>query len=241
VLYSRLILGVALAGLSAADSVPPTLDRILDQMEATDASRSRSLQRYTCLRKYVLTNARFNKRAEVVAKMVWTAPGSKEFDIISQDGTAALRKMVLNRMMEGEKEASEELHGQTPVTRRNYDFRLTGTDTVQDRLCYVLELTPKRESKYLVRGRAWVDATDFAVIRMEGAFSKNPSFWTRGVTITHEYGKHGDFWLPSSSLSQTKARIFGETKVTIEYSEYRIETGEVAASRPASGELSPSR
>jgi hypothetical protein len=202
-------------------------------MQVTDGSRARSLQRYTCLRKYVLTNERFNKRAEVVAKMVWTAPGLKEFTIVSQDGTAALRKMVLNRMMDGEKEASEELRGHTPVTRENYQFRLAGTDHVQDRLCYVLELTPKRESKYLLRGRAWVDAKDFAVIRMEGAFSKNPSFWTRGVTITHEYTKYGDFWLPSSSRSETKARIFGDTEVTIDYSDYRIETGEVASSRPA--------
>lgn len=225
---SRPLLLLGLAALLGADTTLPSLDYILAEMQRTDAQRAAALRRYTCVRRYTLHNGRFNKRAEVVVRMIWTSPGAKEFSTLSESGTALLRNKVLYKMVDGEKEASKELRGNTPVTRANYDFKLLGTGKVRDRLCYMLELKAKRESKYLVNGRAWVDATDFAVIRLEGTFSKNPSFWTRNVSIVHEFEKFGDHWLPYSSKSDTDARLFGNSEVTISYYDYNLETATAA-------------
>ena len=221
------------AALLAAEPAAPSLDEILTRMEETDAVRNRAMRSFTCMRRYVLTNTRFNKRAELVAKSLWTHPGYKDFQVVSENGSAALRKRVLYRMMEGEKETAVATRGQTPITRAHYEFRLLGTETVNQRLTYVLELKPKLELKYLLRGRAWVDAIDYAVIRMEGTFAKNPSFWTREVRTSLEYTKYGDFWLPVRSHSQTDARLFGTSDVTIEYYDHAVEpTAATAQVRP---------
>jgi hypothetical protein len=217
------------AAVFAAEPATPPLDEIVRRMAETDAARTKAMLRFTCMRRYVITNTRFNKRAEVVVKSLWTNPGYKEFEVVSENGTAALRKRVIYRMMEGEKETAVATRGQTPITPANYDFRLLGTETLNERRAWVLELKPKFDHKYLLRGRAWVDATDYAVIRMEGTFAKNPSFWTREVKTLLEYTKFGEFWLPVRSHSQTDARLFGTSDVSIEYYQHAVEPATAGA------------
>ena len=85
----------------------------------------------------------------------------------------------------------------------------------------MIQVLPKREDKYLFEGRIWVDAEDFAVVRVEGKPAKNPSFWTRSVHFVQQYHKSGTFWFPLSTESVTEARIFGKTEVTISYFDYQ--------------------
>jgi hypothetical protein len=217
------------AALLAAEPATPSLDEILTRMAETDTARNSAMYRFTCMRRYVATNTRFNKRAEIVVKSLWKHPGYKDFQIVSENGTPTLRKRVIYRMMEGEKETAVATRGQSPISRANYDFRLIGTEMLGERRTYVLELKPKFDHKYLLRGRAWVDASDYAVIRMEGTFAKSPSFWTREVRTLLEYSKFGEFWLPVRSYSQTDARLFGTSDVTIHYYEHSVEPATAAA------------
>jgi hypothetical protein len=224
------------AALFAAEPPGPSLDDIVNRMAETDVVRTKAMRRFTCMRRYVIVNERFNKRAEVVVKSLWTTPGYKEFEIVSETGTPALRKKILYRMMDGEKETAVKTKGQSPITRENYDFRLLGREMVNQRLTYVLELKPRSEKRYLIRGKAWVDAADFAVIRMDGVFAKNPSFWTRDVRTSLEYVKSGEFWLPVRSHSQSDSLLFGTSEVTIEYYDHAVEpttaTAQVRAAPP---------
>ena len=77
---------------------------------------------------------------------------------------------------------------------------------------YVLTVEPRTENKLLYRGRIWVDAEDFAVVRIEAAPAKNPSFWTKETKIEQVYAKVGDFWLPLSNQAAAnpprRPRIF---------------------------------
>jgi hypothetical protein len=52
-----------------------------------------------------------------------------------------------------------------------------------------------------MRGTIWVDAEDFAIMRMEGEPAKNLSFWIKSVQFAHKYEKHGSFWLAASDSS----------------------------------------
>ena len=61
---------------------------------------------------------------------------------------------------------------QHEVTPRNYDFALLGRETIEGHDCYVLQLMPKRQAVELIRGKAWVDAGDFTIRRMEGSPAK---------------------------------------------------------------------
>ena len=60
-------------------------------------------------------------------------------------------------------------------------------ESIEGHPAYVINVVPKRRDKYLMEGRIWVDATDFALVRAEGKPAHNPSFWTRSVYFVQQY------------------------------------------------------
>jgi hypothetical protein len=96
-----------------------------------------------------------------------------------------------------------------------YESRLSGAT-------YVLTVEPRTNDKYLYRGRIWVDAGDYAVVRLEAEPAKNPSFWTKKAEIVQKYIKVGDFWLPAYNHSVTAIRLGGHAELTIDYKDYVI-------------------
>ena len=86
----------------------------------------------------------------------------------------------------------------------------------------VILLMPLSNSPYLVRGRAWIDRNDYAVVRLEGLLAKKPSIWVGSPKITQDYAKQGAFWLPVTSSSITDAPIFGRTTLGIQTSAYEV-------------------
>ncbi len=118
---------------------------------------------------------------------------------------------------------------ETRIIPENYDFRLVGTEASDGRDSYVLEINPKKPTKFSIRGRIWVDAQDFAIARIEGQPAKNPSFWIRSVRVVQRYGRTDRFWLPALNHSVAQARIFGATEVVIEYSDYKTNVRQVQA------------
>jgi hypothetical protein len=121
---------------------------------------------------------------------------------------------------------------------QNYEFRLIGSEPLQGRPAYVIDVIPKRSDKYLFRGRIWVDAADFALARAEGEPAKNPSFWTRSVHFVQQYRKSGPFWFPAETTSVTEAHIFGTTDVSIRYFDYSpLSNSARGSARPAPTEV----
>jgi hypothetical protein len=108
-------------------------------------------------------------------------------------------------------------------------------ETVTDngRKSYVLDAEPKTDNPLLFRGRVWIDASDFAVIRIEGSPAKNPSFWVKKTRFVHTYTKVGELWLGASNQSETDVRMFGHSVTRIEYSDYVLSTN--AAAEPVAG------
>ena len=74
----------------------------------------------------------------------------------------------------------------TQLNRDTYDFELVGYEPSRTGGHYVLRVSPKSRSKYVYRGKVWVDGNDFAVTRIEGEPAQNPSFWTKKSEIHHE-------------------------------------------------------
>jgi outer membrane lipoprotein-sorting protein len=200
-----------------------TAEQIVERMVQMDAWRTATLQSYTVMRRYVLDNNRFHKHAEMEVRMKYTYPGRKKFEVISEKGSGAVRKRVFRRMIEAEIEgAQDQARNQTRIIPANYEFRLVGTEVEDGQPCYVLEANPKTDNTLLFRGKVWVDAKDFAVVRIEGSPAKNPSFWTRKIHFVHRYQKVGPFWLPASNRSKTDVLIFGPTELVVEYLDYRV-------------------
>jgi hypothetical protein len=227
---TTLILFVAPVLCSAGErtNLPSAAD-VVARMLASDALRQQSLSGYEGARRYVLVNDHMHKSAEMVVRVTGDPDGTKHFEIVSETGWKAAQKHVLRKMLESEEEASHpEARSKARLSLDNYEFQLVGTDELDGRNVYAIDVSPKRKEKYLIRGRIWVDAEDYALVRADGNPAKNPSFWTKSVHFTHTYQKSGMFWFPSTTDSLTEARIFGATALKIEYFDYKPGTSAVA-------------
>lgn len=221
--------------LGDSSSQLPTADEVVAKMVARDNERLATLNGYTAVRRYVLGNQRYHKRAEMLVRMTCLRDGSKQFETISATGWGGARKHVFPRLLNGEIESSQPgLRERSRIIPENYAFEAVGTEYIDGRQVYVMAISPKTPNQYLMRGRIWIDADEYAIIRIEGQPAKNPSFWIKSVRFVHNYEKRGSFWFPVSNHSVTDARIFGSTEVTIEYSDYVPNTpAPSASSEPA--------
>ena len=209
-----------------------TGDEVIAKMMARDNERQAALHGYTASRRYVLENQRHHKRAEMLVRMTCLRDGSKQFETISETGWGGARKHVFPRLLEAETEASRPgLRERSRLIPENYVFEMVGTEYVDERPAYVIAIAPKTPNKSLMQARIWIDADEYAIVRIEGKPAKNPSFWTKSVHFVHRYQKRGSFWFPVSDRSVTDVRIFGSTEVTIEYFDYAPDTSALSASR----------
>jgi negative regulator of sigma E activity len=209
-------------------TIPSASDVIARLMER-DAARQAALAGYTATRRYTLDNK--SRHASMVVRATVESDGTRNFTIVEESGSGVVRKHVFHKILEGESAASTpQMRAESQICPQNYSFRSVGVDSVNDRRAFVIELTPRNESKYLIAGRIWVDTKEYAVLRVEGKPAKNPSFWTKSVHFVHDYQKNGAFWFPASNRSETEARIFGRTDLTIEYFDYAVNSQRLASS-----------
>jgi len=204
-------------------ATPLRVAEILGRMDERDQALSNSLIRYTCQRRYILENRRFKKKAELRARMTYSHPGHKTFEILSEQGSAVLCKRVLRPMLDAEEQASQDdIRPHTRIVRSNYDFKLLGTQITEDRPAYLFDVVPKTRNKFLIRGRVWVDSQNFGVIRVEAAPSQNPSVLIHNTQIIQQSTMFNDLWLPSFNHSHTDSLLFGRTDVSIESWDFQI-------------------
>src|SRR3984957_5521019 len=224
-LLSAFLLISALPVAAQDSTTNSTAEEIVTRMTAHDLARQGSIEGYAGMRRYVLESQKFHKRAEMLVQVQGDPDGTKHFEVVSEEGWKAAHKHVLRKMLESESETSRpEMRASTKLNLENYDFDVIGSEMVADRPAYVLETHPKRKDKYLFRGRIWVDAEDYALVRAEGSPAKNPSFWTKSTHFVQIYQKNGPLWFPRSTQSVTEAHIFGTTDVNIEYFDYAPKT-----------------
>ena len=200
-----------------------TAAEIVDQIQSHNRSRSDALRHFKALRHYAVQYKGFatTLAAGMDVEVTYDASSGKSFRVVSQSGSKFLCEKVLQRAVDSEKEASAD-KGATALTSANYKFQLTGTDVIEGRLAYVLQVDPLTESKFLYRGKIWVDAADFAVVKIDAEPAKNPSIWISRTQIDYTSAKTGDFWLPSQNRSETKVRIGGTSVLTIDYGTYQV-------------------
>ena len=216
----------ALPGRESAQASPDDkmdISAIVAKMAEHNQMRDRTLHTYACDRVYKVDNKRVNKSATVHTSMVYVEPDEKLFEVHSSSGMGFMRKGVLNRLIETERESSSGIQkAKTAMSGENYAFEYLRSEKVSDRLQYVLRVRARRKDKLLFNGTLWVDAEDFAVTRIEGRPAKNPSFWTRKVDFVQEYQKLGPYWFPARNSSVTQVFIFGVTTTEIEYANYQV-------------------
>lgn len=217
-----LILSLAAGAAAQYPGDPaPSADVVMTRLLEHERQRDAAFPGYVAARRYVLTNSRHRKRAEMLVRVSCLDNGSKTFETVSENGWGMARSHIFPRLLQSENEASQPgSRERSRITPANYTFTMAGRDSINERNAWAIDIVPKTQNKYLIKGRIWVDAEDYAIVRIEGSPAKNPSFWIKGVHFVHTYQKIGPFWLPTMDRSETDARIVGTTELRIEYFDY---------------------
>lgn len=213
------------SSLNSAPSGSLSADQVAKKLQEKNAQRATALRQFNGTRIYRMHYIGFpsDREAEMVVHVSYRSPDSKTFSVISQSGSKIILDRVFKKLLEGEQEASnEENRRSTALTAENYDFSSAGYENTADGSQYILNLSPRTKNKYLYRGKIWVDAKDFAVVRIEGEPARNPSFWIKKTEVRHKYIKVNDFWLPAENHTESVIRLGGKAILSIEYKDYKI-------------------
>jgi len=221
-LVTLAIMMSAVTIVSAQTSDPlPSAEDVVAKMMQFDAQRQSELTGYTAIRHYAAVNKK--RHAEMLVRVSCDSSGAKEFMIVSEEGSGSIRKHVFHKLLSEETEASRRgTRASTRLIPDNYEFRMVGRETLETGPAYALSVVPKTQNKYLVDGTIWVDANDYSIVRIEGQPARNPSFWVHSVHFVHTYQKVGQFWFASSTRTTSEIRIFGESELTIENTDYTL-------------------
>jgi hypothetical protein len=225
--WSVMLMLATLCSFPARSQSAPALpvlgaDQIVQRLIEKNKERADCLQHYSGTRSYRLEYRGFPAPAVATmqVQVQYDAPSTKRFTVISSTGPNMLQNRVFQRLLEGEQQAGDASNkSHSELGPDNYAFSLAGTDSTN----YILNVEPKVESKFLYRGKIWVDAHDFAVTRIEAQPARNPSFWTTKSMIHHTYQKvDGGFYLPKENKTVTSVRLGGTATLTIEYESFHM-------------------
>ncbi len=204
---------------------PVTVENVVAKLIEHNRHREERLQQasYSAPRTYRIKDEKGNVRVEAQVLMHYRAPGTKEFKIVSKKGSDLVYGKVLKPLMDGEAEAAagRNRHN-SALSPDNYSFNLIGEDAVDGQRCFLLQATPKRVDKYLFRGKIWIHANEFAVVKIAGQPAKSPSVMIKRVDFVRRYQKVGEFWMPIKDESVTQVRFAGTNVLTVDYDNYRL-------------------
>jgi hypothetical protein len=239
-LLTAVTLVCAPAAWSQAEPRLPALtsEQVVQHLMEKNQERAQTLQHYVGKRSYRLEYRGFPTSVEATMEVQvnFDAPATKRFTIVSATGSKMIQNRVFRRLLESEQQAGDsDNRKHTELGPDNYVFTLAGVEGTN----YVLNVEPKVESRFLYRGKIWVDAHDFAVTRIEAQPARNPSFWTTKSMIHHTYQKvDSGFYLPKENKTVTSVRLGGVATLTIDYQSYEVTAAQPLTS--ARKALSPS-
>ena len=217
----------ALSAIGWGQSSQPSVDEIVSRMQQVQVEGRDHSVAYTVTREYQLSSVKSQRAtSQVMAQINFVPPSQKDYTVRKVDGSDRGTDIV-RRVLEHESEMAShaELH---ELTARNYRFALVAQEPVDGQNCYVLQLTPKRNEPELVNGKAWVDAGNFQIRRIEGTPAKSPSWWIHDLHVTINYGAVHGIWTQVATKAVADVRLMGTHVLTSR--EIDLQTSSVDAS-----------
>ena len=198
----------------------PSGEELLGAVVKASAVRHSAV--YSGRRQYSMQNRRFGKSATVEVQIASRPGEGKQFTIIHRSGSPRLIS-VIETLLASEADASKPGKSRThEISTSNYSASLLGTETVAGRDCWLLALTPKSKSKYLLKGTAWVDKSTGALVRLDGTTAANVSIWVGTPHVIEEFAPIGGVWLPVHTASKSTSLLLGESELDIQYMDYDV-------------------
>jgi hypothetical protein len=198
---------------------------VIRGLDQTQLYREENLLGYSVTEHYTIKNSRFQTAAEMTVSTVYNKGAGKTYQVVSRSGSSMLQTRVLDKLLQSESEMSRgDARQRALITSANYEMRPSGEETIAGRRCQILELNPKKKSPYVMQGRAWVDAANYSLVRIQGRPSSSASFWAGRPMITRDYADISGFSLATRSQAISDSVLLGSTDLTIEYTSYQVKT-----------------
>jgi len=198
-----------------------TESQLFAELDIRNGLRKSALLGYTVLRTYQVADLRGKVHAEEIGEMEFRAPDQKT--MTAESGSGIIRRMALSPLISSEIEtAAGKQHHDSAITAANYSLDLLGEQQVGPYRCFVAQIVPKRKDKYLFEGKLWIDANDYAVVRIEGHPAKKLSFRIERADFVRQYQKIDGFWLPEKDETLVQVRLYGKKLLTIDHQNYVV-------------------
>jgi hypothetical protein len=223
-----------IAGAQAPHAAPDA-GSIVQKMTAAQQHNKARLRPFTVKRGYSIRDKKDESKGELVAHITLLPPDSKQYWIESSSGGGVGQKVlrdIVNKETEGPKDERKK-----ELSTENYEFQLSGEDTIDGRRCFVLSMNPRREDKDLLRGKVWVDAETYNIHRIEGSPAKSPSWWIHDIQILINFAEVDGMWLRTFTHAVANVRFKGRYVMESRDLEYRSAQEAVSRSRRNPGIL----
>ncbi len=110
------------------------------------------------------------------------------------------------------------------VNSSNYEFTpQPATVQLDSRTCYIVNLKARRKNQHLFNGKAWVDASDFSVVRLEGIPAQSPSFFAGESTVARYYQRIEGLPMAVHAEAHSHSFLLGDTTLKIDSTNYQIQ------------------
>jgi hypothetical protein len=201
---------------------------VVRMVDAAVKARIDNVAGYTVTEHYAVfrSNDEIHPAAEMIVRTTYERNSGKSYMIVSQSGSAVMRNLVLNTILDNEKQMNRPgIRESAWITSANYEMKLEriGTEPLDGRECLLLTLIPKRKAPYLFEGTLWVDSKDGSIVQLQGTASKNSSMVTGPTQVVRQYANIGGSSEATHVRAVSNSSMFGETIVKIDYQDYQIQ------------------
>jgi outer membrane lipoprotein-sorting protein len=201
---------------------------IIQHIDAAVKARFENTLGYTVNERYAVfrNNDENHPVAEMNVKTAYRKESGKTYMVLSQSGSAIIRKFVLGSLLENEANINLPANREGAwFTSANYEMKLEPgpSQPLDGRDCYVLDLNPRRKAPYLIQGKMWVDAKSNTVVQIQGTASKNPSILTGPTEMIRQYLSVNGYAMALHSRAISNSPLFGKTVVTVDYRDYQVQ------------------
>jgi len=152
------------------------------------------------------------------------------------EGDGGVNQEIISRYLSAEVEMQRQQSPATAVSPANYKFKYKGTTWNGGQNIHVFEVTPKQKREGLFRGEVWIDAVTFLKVQESGYLVKNPSIFLKKVAFVRKYEIRDGISVPSKVQSVADVRFVGKAELTIDFTNFAIDTVKVASAADVDGQ-----
>lgn len=212
----------------AAQAQQPDEASVVRGIDAAVKSRFDGIASYTVIEHYAVfrNNDERHSVAEMTVRTSYQRATGKNYAVLSASGSDLIRRLVLNTILDNEKRINAPgVRESSWINSANYRMRLNpeGIRRIDGRDCFEVFIDPKQKAPNLIAGSIWVDVKDNSIVLLQGTASKSVSHFTGPTYVMRQYTNVQGFAMATHARATSNSMLFGQTVVTIDYADYRIQ------------------